>query len=244
MPDSTGAAWWPDALDAFSRTAGPDVQEYHGLLQEAGSRCIVELGGGTGRLTLPLAKLGYRVCAVEPVPVLRRALAAKVEASDFSRVIHVLSDVANLTAEWTNPEARVAWILPYNLAYHFHTANDLGRELARAIRRNAHQVLLDVDDCTHLPAMSEPFQRRLHWRKQIFLETVNAFDPNDFRVRRVEWGRIGVGNTLWTFLLRLHSPREIESAVVAYAGREALWSWRRRLTRLGPELVLDLQSTK
>lgn len=102
---------------------------------------VLEIGAGLGSLTVPLARSGAEVVAVEVDPALVPALQEVVEG--FPRVRVVVADAAS--ADWDNVlgEDRRAWVvvanLPYNVAVPvvmriLETAPRIGRMLVMVQR--------------------------------------------------------------------------------------------------------------
>lgn len=58
----------PRVFEAFSRAEDPERRVARALVRAAdlAGRSVLELGGGTGRLTLPLASVAFRLVAIEP----------------------------------------------------------------------------------------------------------------------------------------------------------------------------------
>ena len=62
-----------DAVNSYEPGSQPDF--YLGVAQEVGAETVIDLGCGTGIITLELARRGYRMIGVDPSPVmLERAL--------------------------------------------------------------------------------------------------------------------------------------------------------------------------
>ena len=67
---------------------------------------VLDLGAGTGFLSLPLAALGYDVTALDVAPVMPQRLQARAERQDL-RITAVLGDPR--AAAWGDPTIRRAW---------------------------------------------------------------------------------------------------------------------------------------
>jgi SAM-dependent methyltransferase len=87
-----------DIYDSLYPTAGPAVDSMVAFLQELrpAPASLLELGVGTGRLAIPLAKHGYRVHGVDASP----AMLAKLHENDSSgRVTTAVGDFSELVVE-------------------------------------------------------------------------------------------------------------------------------------------------
>jgi ubiquinone/menaquinone biosynthesis C-methylase UbiE len=100
VSDRAGKSWAFDrAVECYdrTRTVAPDAMEamLAALRQElAGSDRVLEVGTGTGRLSIPLAEAGFRIFGVDlSAPMLRRLLE---KAADGSRPEVVVGDATTL----------------------------------------------------------------------------------------------------------------------------------------------------
>jgi SAM-dependent methyltransferase len=136
-----GDAWLYDRR-YFRRTQ--DVA-YYTRLCRAQKGTALELGAGTGRITLPLARAGVSVVALEREPGLRaqlQARLAKEPAAVRSRVRSVRGDFLRL------PRLRerfAAVIAPFNALSHCYETDDLVRVLAGVQRLLAPGGVLAFD---------------------------------------------------------------------------------------------------
>lgn len=105
---------------------------------------IVELGAGTGRLTLPLARAGYRVHGVEPADDMRRVLLDKIARDGLVEAITVEAAYGDTfvgppgDASKARLEAEVddvgLVIFPFNGILHVGDRGQLVRTMVRARR--------------------------------------------------------------------------------------------------------------
>lgn len=105
-----------------------DLPFYRGLaLDQSGP--VLELGAGTGRVTVELARVAPEVVALEPVAEMReRARARLEEAGVADRVTLGDDDARDL-----EPEPRFALVVaPFHLLMHLHTLEDQDAVLAVA----------------------------------------------------------------------------------------------------------------
>ncbi|MFB6844886.1 class I SAM-dependent methyltransferase [Streptomyces sp. NPDC056373] len=87
-----------DVYDSLYPAAGPAIDSMVGFLQELrpAPASLLELGVGTGRLAVPLAKNGYRVHGVDASP----AMLAKLHENDpTGRVTTAVGDFSALAVE-------------------------------------------------------------------------------------------------------------------------------------------------
>ncbi|HJN74750.1 MAG TPA: class I SAM-dependent methyltransferase [Myxococcota bacterium] len=94
-----------------------DLEHYRRLALAAGA--VLELGCGTGRVTLPMARTGARVVGVDlSVPMLE-CLEQKLEADLDVRLVH--ADFRHLDLGQTFPLI----VLPFNAFHHLYTADEV-----------------------------------------------------------------------------------------------------------------------
>ena len=113
-----------------------DIRHYRGLARELGDEVdVLELGAGTGRITVPLARDRNRVVALDLcTPMLERLEAALTRAGLRDRVTTVQADMRVI------PRADASCglvIAPFNALMHLYTWRDLlacFREAARVLR--------------------------------------------------------------------------------------------------------------
>jgi len=99
-----------------------DIGTYQHFALQVGSP-VLELGCGTGRLTLPLARKGHEVIAVDVSPAMLARLRAKLaeeESEVAERVRPVLTDMRQLDLGEEVPLA----IIPFNTFMHLLTKED------------------------------------------------------------------------------------------------------------------------
>jgi ubiquinone/menaquinone biosynthesis C-methylase UbiE len=113
-----------------------DIDWYRGIADErAQRRDILELGAGTGRITIPLAKAGHEVWALDRMRSMLDSLEAKYEALEgpVGDVTTLEGDMREIPLE----DASVGMVLaPFNCLMHLYTWQDL-----LACFREVHRVL-------------------------------------------------------------------------------------------------------
>jgi SAM-dependent methyltransferase len=135
-----------DAVPAYSERA--DVDFYLGEARRAGAASsVLELGCGTGRLSLPLARAGHTVTGVDLSPAMlaraREKLAAEPEEVR-RRVTFVEGDIRELDLQPSPPRDLV--IAPFRVLQHFVSGDEQLRVLSVARRqlRPGGRLVLDV----------------------------------------------------------------------------------------------------
>lgn len=203
------------AMAAFARPLYVDLSIYRDLLVHGGFDTIVELGSGTGRLAAPLSRDVARFVAVERDPDLR---AVQIDQCALGRS-SVLSDLQHLS----KVDGRAALIAPYNVAYYFSTPDSFADCCATAFRSGVEAILYDIDDvgeqerseqaCGGLELDAVASSRNIASTVRCaagFEEVATAAS----RSVLVRWCEMATGVTAGAFRLRLHTPRELEVAIM------------------------------
>lgn len=102
--------------------------EYEGLVEDMGHYLrlakglerVMELGCGTGRLTLPIARSGAEVVGLDRAPAMLDRLRARVRAEPRLRVSLIEGDFRDFSA----PGLFDLIILPFNALHHLRIAED------------------------------------------------------------------------------------------------------------------------
>jgi ubiquinone/menaquinone biosynthesis C-methylase UbiE len=124
----------PALYDFEYRHHVADIAWYRELAQAwALDRDILELGAGTGRVTLALADDGHSMTALEPMASMRDALTTKLRLRPRARVRVVDGDMRAIPLD----DASVRMVIaPFNALMHLYTWQDLlacFREVARVL---------------------------------------------------------------------------------------------------------------
>lgn len=126
----------PDLYDFEYRDHRNDVRWYRDLARERGTNLrVLELGAGTGRITLPLAADGHRVTAVDRMQPMLDGLARKL-AGQPALARHIEPVLGDITALPLGDAAFDLVIAPFNVLMHLYRWQDLlacFREVARVL---------------------------------------------------------------------------------------------------------------
>lgn len=113
-----------------------DVRWYRALARRRDpATAILELGAGSGRITCPLAREGYRVLALDRMGPMLDALRSRLAAEGLSDAVDPISaDMRELPLSDDTVDLVIA---PFNTLMHLYTWQDLltcFREVARVLR--------------------------------------------------------------------------------------------------------------
>jgi ubiquinone/menaquinone biosynthesis C-methylase UbiE len=166
-PPTTGEGWsgWDDYAPFYdwenARTMGrQDVRFWQDLARREGGP-VLELGSGTGRLTIPVARTGTRVVGIDrscPMLDYARRRARRLPAA--SRPCLALGDIRALPFP---PGVFRVVMAPYGMLQSLTTDADLAATLAEAHRVLGRQGVIGIDLVPDLPAWDE-YQRRVRFR--------------------------------------------------------------------------------
>lgn len=138
LRDAGESPWgWPEAVLARMRedrragSPGPTLDLVLGFLGEAGS--VLDVGAGTGRLAVPIARRGHRVTAVEPSP----EMAAEARAAAGGLPVEVIE------GRW--PEA-AATVGRFDVALSAHVVYDVA-DIAPFLRALGEAAPVAVVEC-------------------------------------------------------------------------------------------------
>jgi SAM-dependent methyltransferase len=107
------AAEWYDA--DYAGLSGDDAFYQLATKQAARTGLVVEVGAGTGRVTLPLVRAGRRVLAVEPNLAMQAQLTKRFRRADVAMPELVTADVAGLPSIVSSA---AAVLFPFNGVLH------------------------------------------------------------------------------------------------------------------------------
>jgi SAM-dependent methyltransferase len=176
-----------DLYDHEYRRRRADVAFYRDLARKelGGPGEILELGAGTGRLTLPLARDGHRVTAIDGSPSMLaklRARLARAPAAARERVTVAAGDLRTFTVGGTFPLV----IAAFNVVEHLYTRVELAAFLASVRRHLAPDGRLAFD--VQLPDLAwlvrDPSRRwartrftHPRTRQRLWYSTNHDYDP-------------------------------------------------------------------
>lgn len=211
--------------------SAPEADAYARLARERDGD-LLELGCGTGRLVVPLARAGIEVWGLDLYRDMLDACRAKLERESPSvreRVTLVEGDTRTFTLPRTFPLITA----PCNFLDNLLGADDLLQTFRSAARHLADDGLFVVDSSApDLPAMvaadgqeqvgefTHPDTgRRLVSRFTPRFDFVRQIETDDITLEELE-GDVVVRRARTTMTVTWHHPREIEAALGA-AGLEA-----------------------
>lgn len=179
-PAPDGAAGW-DEYAAFydwenAQTVGrQDVAFWQSLARRTRGK-ILELGAGTGRLTLPLARVaGRRVVGIDRSrPMLSRAVAKtkrRRTAAEKPRG-YILGDIRDLPFDDDTFKLVIA---PYGMLQSLTSERDLTRALAEAARVVAPGGIFGVDLVPDLPVWDE-YRRSVRFRGRMGSSSIRLIE--------------------------------------------------------------------
>lgn len=119
----------PDLYDLEYATLREDLDHYRRVVRGAAS--ALELGCGTGRLTLPLAREGVELTGLDSAPQMLARLRARLAAEPRLRVTLVEGDFRAFALGRTFERV----LLPFNALHHTRSADEL-RALLACVRRH------------------------------------------------------------------------------------------------------------
>jgi SAM-dependent methyltransferase len=120
-----------ELYDYEYRRRREDVAFYRRLAQRlAGGRDIVDLGAGTGRLTLPLARDGHRVTAVDQAPTMLDGLERRLARAPAAVAARVTARPGDLRTFALGQRFGLA-LAAFNVVEHLYTRVELAAFLAR-----------------------------------------------------------------------------------------------------------------
>ena len=109
---------------------------------------ILEIGAGTGRYSVTLAKQGYRVTAVELIPRNLEILKSKLDGSE--RITPILGNALDLSVL---PDASFSVTLVLGPMYHLYTREEKLQALSEAVRVTKPGGYLLVAYCMNEPTI-------------------------------------------------------------------------------------------
>lgn len=212
----------PAHYDVLAQMTAPDdLPFYRDLVREHGSP-VLELGAGTGRVTLALAEEGADVVGVELSPPMLAAARAKAEHAQLG-VTLALGDLRSFDLDAVFSLV----LLPYNTLNHLLDLEDLRRCFATVQRHMDADSRFVID--TFQPSLGflggDPERARpiLRYRdpyleREVVLREENHYEPAT-QLNRVVWryDLVGEGDAgeedarVEELTMRLFFPRELDA---------------------------------
>ena len=214
LPDLYRDPWHYDLLAQM--TAPADLPWYRALVAAHGDP-VLELGAGTGRVALALAKEGVEVVGVELSQAMLAAAHAKAQHESIA-VTLALGDLRRFDLGTTFPLV----LLTYNTLNHLTTPDDV-RRCFETVRRHMDDRSRFVID-TFQPSLAflggdperpRPILRYLdpHLGEEVVLTEENHYDPAT-QLNRVVW-RYAIGGRadarVEELTMRIFFPRELDA---------------------------------
>ena len=182
-----------DRFDSFARFYDPDLGDWDDDLQMVelyAARCgspILELGCGTGRVLLPLARRGYRITGIDASAAMLEQAQAKVTGEDLGELVTL---VQQEMGELELGERFTLAFAALNSFAHLHTTGDQLAALARIHRHLNPGGLLILD------LFNPDLARLLDSRGQVSLARVMTDPETGHRLMRFFSEEVDLGQQL------------------------------------------------
>ena len=121
------------------------IREY---LSQVSEPTILELGAGTGRYSVTLAKQGYQVTAVELIPHNLELLKSKLDGSE--KITAILGNALDLSVF---PDASFSLTMVLGPMYHLYTKDEKLQALSEAVRVTKPGGYILVAYCMNEPTV-------------------------------------------------------------------------------------------
>jgi SAM-dependent methyltransferase len=200
-----------DLYDSWSRSVVEDVAFYVDEARAAAGSHVVELGVGTGRIALPIARAGVRVVGVDSSPRMLDVCRRRAARAGLDDLLDLrLGDLRDPPVDGTWPLV----ICPFRSYLHLQTDSDRLEALQAAWRllEPGARLVFDV----FAPAPDDIIETNGRWLER---------EPEIYE--RADWDP-----SLRTFTLRVRGPRAETAMKLAWTTPE---DWRRLLEEAGFE---------
>lgn len=207
----------PTLYDVLAQMTAPDDVPLYRALAAAHGTPVLELGAGTGRIALALAREGVDVVGVELAPAMLAAAKMRAEQEGLGLTL-ALGDLRSFDLDATFSLI----LLSYNTLNHLHTVDDLRRCFATVQKHMDEDSRFVVD--TFQPSLAflggdpetpRPILRYLdpYSKDEVVLHEENHYDPAT-QLNRVIW-RYTVGGEadarVEELTMRLFFPAELDA---------------------------------
>ena len=196
-------------------TSLDDLKFYKRWMPKNQDARILELCCGTGRLTLPLAKEGYKISGVDITASMLEHAKAKVTEEGLD-IDFILADIRNLEL----PEQYDLIFIPFNSIHHLYKNQDLFQALS-AVKRHLKEGGLFLFDCFNpnlgYIAEGEKEQREIasftteDGREVMIRERMRYESEN--QINRIEWHYYinRKFHSIQNLDMRLYFPQELDT---------------------------------
>jgi SAM-dependent methyltransferase len=201
-----------DIYDAWSRSVTEDVSFYVEEARAAGGP-VVELGVGTGRIAIPIARAGIPVIGVDSSERMLQVCRSRAERAGVADLLDLRP--GDLREPPVEPPVPLV-LCPFRSYLHLHTDEDRLHALqsAKELLEPGGRLVFDV----FAPSADDIAETNGRWIER---------EPGIFE--RADWN-----GTDSTFTLGVRGPSEETSMHLAWTTPEG---WRRLLAEAGLELV-------
>lgn len=192
-----------------------DLQFYKEWLPKSCNAQILELCCGTGRLTLPIAQAGYKICGVDYTPSMLEQ--AKAKAAEAGLEINFIeADIRTLDLQ----EKFDLIFIPFNSIHHLYRNEDLFKTL-ECVKKHLKEEGLFLLDCFNPDIRyiveSEKGQKVIAEYttgdgREILIRQTMRYE-NATQINRIEWHYFinGEFHSIQNLDMRLFFPQELDS---------------------------------
>jgi SAM-dependent methyltransferase len=202
-----------ELYDSWSRSVVEDIAFYVDEARAAAGTHVVELGVGTGRIALPIARAGIRVVGVDSSPRMLDVCSRRASRAGLDDLLDLrVGDLRDPPVDGTSALV----ICPFRSYLHLQTDADRLEALqaARRLLEPGGRLVFDV----FAPAQDDIAETNGRWLQR---------EPEIYE--RADWNA-----SARTFILRVRGPRAETAMKLAWTTPE---DWRRLLERAGFEVL-------
>ncbi len=182
---------------------------------------ILELCCGTGRLTIPIAQAGYRICGVDITPSMLEKAREKATAANLA-IEFIEADIRELDL----PEKYDCIFIPFNSIHHLYQTNDLlkafqlvkrhlkpgGQFLFDCFNPNIQYIVEGEKQEMLIAEYTTEDGRNVQIKQQMRYETAS-------QINRIEWHYFinGTFDSVQKLDMRMYFPQELD-AYLSFCG--------------------------